>query len=148
MIRPSIECWLIRVMPTGPEMLLLHAPEAPGRRPELWQPVSGGIEADEAAEDACVRETREETGLSITPDDLTCVLREVFFVVRPDLTLHKSVFWAPAPGDVIAVDPNEHDTYAWTPVDQVHARLVWESHHTTWAAVLTSLSEMGVVEAH
>ena len=135
-------------MPTGPHVVLLHAPEAPGRRPELWQPVSGGIEADETPQDACVRETQEETGLSIAPDDLTCVLQEVFFVVRPDLTLNKSVFWAPAPTDTITVDPNEHDTFARTPVDQVRARLVWESHQTTWAAVLTSLSEMGVVEAH
>lgn len=143
MIRLSIECWLVRHTAQGAQVLLLHAPEAPGRRPELWQPVSGGIERGEDARTACCREISEETGLSVLPADLVCVIDQVIIDARPGLTLDKAVFMTRAPRGSIRVDPREHDNHGWVAAEEVGTRLVWDSHRTTWAAVASAIPSLG-----
>jgi len=135
MIRPSIECWLVRPAAEGARVLLLHAPDVPGKHPPLWQPVSGGIEAGEDARDACRREVHEEAGLDIAAADLVCVIAQITIAARPELTLDKTVFAALAPPGEIRIDIREHDTHDWVPVDEVTGRLHWDSHRTTWARV-------------
>ncbi len=142
MIRPSIECWLVR--PTGPEaeVLLLHAPDAPGKHPPLWQPVSGGIEPGEDAQTACCREIAEEAGLTIAPAGLVCVIDMVTIHARPGLTLHKTVFAAIAPEGRIRIDPREHDGHRWVGVADVAGHLHWDSHRTTWAQAAPAIAAM------
>jgi 8-oxo-dGTP pyrophosphatase MutT (NUDIX family) len=142
-IRPSIECWLVRHTPGGAVVLLLHAPEAPGKRPEIWQPVSGGIEPGEDARTACCREVAEETGLTVAPGDLVCVIDRITIDARPGLTLEKAVFVAHAPEGRIRVEPLEHDNHEWVVTDEVPPRLVWDSHRTTWAAVAAAIPGIG-----
>jgi len=66
---------------------------------------------------------------------LVCVIEHITIAARPGLTLEKAVFAAIAPEAPIAIDRREHDAYAWVGLDAVDARLVWDSHRTTWAAV-------------
>ncbi len=143
MIRPSIECWLVRHTPHGAVVLLLHAPEAPGRRPEIWQPVSGGIEPGEDARTACCREVSEETGLTAAPEDLVCVIDQITVEARPGLTLQKAVFLTHAPEGRIQLEPLEHDHHDWVTTAEVAPRLVWDSHRTTWAAVAVLIPGLG-----
>lgn len=134
MIRPSVECWLVRVVDGhGPCVLLLHAPERPGVRPALWQPVSGGVEPGEDAAAACLREVGEESGLALADAALVPVADGLALVVSPELTLLKTVYAAAAPDGEVRWDPAEHDGLAWVPVGEVDDRLVRDSHRATWA---------------
>jgi len=143
MIRPSIECWLVRRSSAGAVVLLLHAPDAPGKHPPLWQPVSGGIEPGEDARAACCREVREEAGLRVNPHDLVCVIEQITIAARPGLTLDKSVFAAVAPDGEIHIDAREHDGHEWVALDAVTDRLHWDSHRTTWARVAPVIGDLG-----
>ncbi len=142
MIRPSIECWLARRTPAGPVVLMLHAPNVPGKHPPLWQPVSGGIEPGESARAACRREVLEETGLDVAADALTCVIDQITIDARPGLTLDKTVFAAVAPDGDIRIDIREHDGHAWVAAGEVGGRLLWESHRTTWARVAPVIARL------
>jgi len=132
-IRPSVECWLARRGDDGPEVLLLHAPERPGVRPAIWGPVSGGAEAGETPEQACLREVREESGLTLPDAALAPVADGLAVVVSPELTLLKSVYAAVAPHGEVVCDPAEHDAGEWVPVAEVAGRLVRDSHRATWS---------------
>jgi len=142
MIRPSIECWLARRAPAGAHVLLLHAPNAPGKHPPLWQPVSGGIEPGEDARAACRREVREEAGLDVPAGDLVCVIDQITIDARPGLRLDKAVFAAIAPEGEIHIDVREHDGHDWVPADAVAGQLLWESHRTTWARVAPVIAQL------
>src|ERR1700674_3748460 len=119
MIRPSIECLLMRRTVNGAMVLLLHAPDAPGKHPPLWQPVSGGIEPGEDARTACCREVHEEAGLRVDVRQLICVIDQITIAARPGLTLNKSVFAAMAPHGKIQIDVREHDSHEWVAADVV-----------------------------
>jgi 8-oxo-dGTP pyrophosphatase MutT (NUDIX family) len=147
MIRPSIECWLVRRAPAGARVLLLHAPNAPGKHPPLWQPVSGGIEPGEDARAACRREVREEAGLDLPPDALVCVIDQITIDARPGLTLDKTVFAAIASDGEIRIDVREHDGHEWVPADAVTGRLLWVSHRTTWARVAPVIAQLAAAPA-
>ena len=142
MIRPSIECWLVRRTTAGAVILLLHAPNAPGKHPPLWQPVSGGIEPGEDARAACCREVHEEAGLNLDGHDPICVIDQITIVARPGLTLDKRVFAAIAPAGDIRIDAREHDGHEWVPVAAVAPRLHWDSHRTTWARVAPVIEQL------
>lgn len=141
-IRPSIECWLVRTTPDGAQVLLLHAPNVPGKHPPLWQPVSGGIEAGEDPATACCREVAEEAGLTVAPAALECVIERIMIDARPGLRLEKTVFAALAPDGPIRVDQREHDGHRWLAVSVVGDQLHWDSHRTTWARVAPVIEQM------
>lgn len=143
MIRPSIECWLVRDAADGPEVLLLHAPQVPGKHPQLWQPVSGGIEPGEDARTACCREVAEEAGLALPAAAPVCVIAQITIHARPGLVLDKTVFMARAPEGPIRIDRREHDGHEWVPAPDVAGRLHWDSHRTTWAAVSAAIPGLG-----
>lgn len=134
MIRPSVECWLIRADGDGTvRVLLLHAPERPGVRPALWQPVSGGVEHGETPSQACLREVREESGLALADAALAQVADGLALVISPQVTLLKTVYAAVAPAGEVRCDPAEHDGFAWVDAADVPGRLVRDSHRATWA---------------
>ena len=142
MIRPSIECWLVRPAASAAAVLLLHAPDAAGKHPPLWQPVSGGIEPGEDARAACCREIAEEAGLAVDPAALICVIEHVTIDARPGLTLDKTVFAAIAPPGQIRIDPREHDGHRWVGVADVVSCLHWDSHRATWAQAAPAIATM------
>lgn len=114
-------------------VLLLHAPERPGVRPALWQPVSGGVEEGESPSQACLREVREESGLELADAALAPVADGLALVISPQVTLLKTVYAAVAPEGAVRCDPAEHDAFDWVPVAEVPHRLVRDSHRATWA---------------
>jgi 8-oxo-dGTP pyrophosphatase MutT (NUDIX family) len=142
MIRPSIECWLVRPTGSGADVLLLHAPDAPGKHPPLWQPVSGGIEPGEDARSACSREIAEEAGLAVAPAALVCVIDRITIDARPDLTLEKAVFTALAPPGDVRIDRREHDDHRWVGIAAVAGHLHWDSHRATWSRAAPAIATM------
>lgn len=133
----------MRVPESGePAVLLLHAPERPGVRPALWQPVSGGVEEGETPSQACLREVLEESGLRIGDASLMPVVEDLVIVISAQLTLLKSAYVAAAPPGEVVCDPNEHDRAEWVPRSQVADRLVRDSHRTVWALAQDAVSAL------
>jgi len=96
------------------------------RRGELaWGLAKGGIEVDETAEDAAVREVREETGIEATIDRSLGETR--YFYVWEDVRIRKTVhfFLMRAVGG----DPNDRDDemedVKWFPLDRALRRAAY-----------------------
>jgi 8-oxo-dGTP pyrophosphatase MutT (NUDIX family) len=96
------------------------------RRGELaWGLAKGGIEADETAEDAAVREVREETGIEAEIDRSLGETR--YFYVWEDVRIRKTVhfFLMRAVGG----DPNDRDDemedVKWFPLDRALKRAAY-----------------------
>ena len=96
---------------------VLMAHRSPGRRwyPDCWDLVGGHIEAGESAEQAVVRECREELGVRILdprPVRMACTdpgLEKHAFVVRR---------WE---GEPVNAAPDEHDQLAWCAASELAA---------------------------
>jgi 8-oxo-dGTP diphosphatase len=98
-----------------------------------WFLPGGGIEADEAAEQAVEREAREECGLAIQPRGIIGNATEIVHSPAGNTGVDKvSVFFdAVVTGSVLATEP-DHELVWLRPGDAV-ARLSHKSHR--WAVV-------------
>lgn len=89
-----------------------------------WCYVAGGIEADEKAFEAAIREAREETGLGIK-ELYSASLCEQFYEIRKD-----SIWIAPVFVGFVDVEANvvlndEHSQYKWCTIDECMERLTF-----------------------
>ncbi|MDY0095698.1 MAG: NUDIX domain-containing protein [Candidatus Vecturithrix sp.] len=128
----SIECWLFHCH--RQQFLLLRCPMT-RRHPEYWQPITGGVLTHECFIDACVREVREETGITLAPESIVTVLEE-FRVVVPEyhLIVRKPIFTAETTIETITIS-DEHLAYCWAAPENVASLLFWESNKTSFGAV-------------
>lgn len=94
------------------KVLLLHRAGSKDHGAGEWEPISGRMEQGETAEQAAVREVKEETGLDakiIMPFDT------FFFVRKPsNEELVGITFCAKAFSDAVTLS-EEHDQYKWVP---------------------------------
>jgi dATP pyrophosphohydrolase len=108
----------------------LQLRRAPGEYlPGTWQTVRGGIDPDETAVDAALRELREETGLRPV-EFYRLGTVETFFIPK-----HDTVWMAPAFCAIVAPDarvtPNgENDDSRWVPRDAMLDTVLWASERT------------------
>jgi 8-oxo-dGTP pyrophosphatase MutT (NUDIX family) len=112
-IRPYRSAWRVLVMQ-----------RAKGTRcPGSWETVHGHIEPGETPEQAAVRETREEAGLSI--ERLYNVTVQSFYLHRINTVELAVVFAAfvAEPGDV-TLDA-EHTVHEWLPLEIARKRFTW-----------------------
>jgi dATP pyrophosphohydrolase len=87
-----------------------------------WRMIGGKIQPGEAAWQAALRETTEETGLS--PLRLWCLPSVNTFYEWA----HDRINLIPAFAAHLDADPvlnDEHDAFAWLPPDEAAARLAW-----------------------
>lgn len=96
-------CYLVGVR--GAESPLAGKAEFPG----------GKCRAGEAARDCAVRECREETGLTVVPEER--LLNRLFDYDHARVDLH---FWRCRPLDPSAV-AEEHQGFRWIPADELPA---------------------------
>ena len=132
MIKKSIECWILGSDGT---VLLLRVPRREGKNEAFWQPITGGIEGQETASEAAIREIREETGLDVAADSLAVVAEDFRAEISPELTISKTVFSARVTPGEITLSPLEHEAHQWAAPDDVQPQLYWESNRQTWAMV-------------
>jgi dATP pyrophosphohydrolase len=118
-----VDTYVVRRAGDALELLLLRrAP--PGRCPGSWETVHGTIEPGETPVAACLRETREETGLE--PERVYNASRvEMFYRHADDEVALIPVFVAfVAPGSAPRLSA-EHDDAQWLPPDTAAARVSW-----------------------
>ncbi len=107
---PFVAAYLIKIVETDAKCLLLKRNVEPYKN--IWQPVTGRIEAGEKAWQAALREIKEETGL--TPDRFySANFIEQFYDIKRDIV-------ALAPAFVGYIDTeskiklsNEHKEFRW-----------------------------------
>lgn len=107
-----------------PLYLLLR--RSPGERlyPGLWQFVSGSIERGESADQAALRELREETGFS--PEAFWVVPHvSTFYEPARDIVNLSPLFAARVPAGAEPVLSSEHDQHRWLEYEAAAERLVW-----------------------
>lgn len=91
-----------------------------------WQLISGGLELDETAWQAALREMREETGLSPREFYRLSTLTSFY---RPDNdSLNTApMFCAIVDGNAKVAINAEHSDFEWIDVDEAASRLMWPS---------------------
>ncbi|HSW73241.1 MAG TPA: NUDIX domain-containing protein, partial [Chlamydiales bacterium] len=88
-----------------------------------WQMISGGVEENETAIIAALREMKEETG--IIPDRFySADTVETFYFAKQDKILVVPVFvgFIDSMKEVV-LSPTEHDAYEWLSFEEAHERL-------------------------
>lgn len=132
-IKQSIECWLFaEELNVNATVLLLQA--GPNQKhPAYWQPVTGGMEPGETAEDACRREVREETGICLEPSRLLRLPQTFDVPIDQALIVHKTLFLATTDTRQVQIS-DEHVGWQWVPFRSAEALLYWPSSHKTYAA--------------
>jgi 8-oxo-dGTP pyrophosphatase MutT (NUDIX family) len=118
------------VVVRGEEILLIAL--AGGQR---WQLPKGHLEAGESAEQAAVREVREETGVSGRPVGPLPVIE--YWFVQAGQRVHKQVDYyllAYESGSEIDYDPSEVSSAAWFPWDEAISRLTFDNERRVAAA--------------
>jgi dATP pyrophosphohydrolase len=130
-IRHSIECWVFNQFE---EVLLLHVPPAAAEPLGFWQPVTGGIEGNESALEACLREVLEETGILLDAEEVREIANGIAVTITADLTINKTLFRARTDARSVTVS-SEHDRHEWVAIEAVAKRLHWPSNRETWRMI-------------
>ncbi|MDQ7842772.1 MAG: 8-oxo-dGTP diphosphatase [Armatimonadota bacterium] len=109
MISQRTLCFLHR----GRQVLLLHRRRSPNAG--MWNGIGGKIEPGETPFAACVREVREETGLTIPSPDLRGLLVVTVQATGDVWIIY--VFTAPAPDGPLA--PSPEGDLRWVDAEQI-----------------------------
>lgn len=118
-----IEAHIFRKHENGIEFLLLKRSEGQ-LYPNIWQMVTGSIEANEKAYQTAIREIKEETGLRA---DKFWVVPNVnsFYSFQKDEMCLIPVFAANVRNDAIVKISDEHCEYRWVCKEEAKKLLAW-----------------------
>jgi 8-oxo-dGTP pyrophosphatase MutT (NUDIX family) len=121
---------------SGDDVLLLAVAAKENDYPAFYQPITGGIEVGECAEEACRRELCEETGLQLEPSSLHALPGLYEVVIIEQLTVCKTIFYVDTPSSDIRLNSSEHIGYIWCNSRRVDLLLYWQSNKDTWSRVI------------
>lgn len=139
-----VSVYIVRTPPEDPSrealrLLLLQRPDD-YRFPGDWQGVHGHIEGQEAAWQAAVRETEEETGLSIRR--WWRLLRlESFYNPENDSIYQIPAFLAEAQDDAEPRLSAEHQAFRWCSLEEAPSLFAWETQQASLAAIVASVDD-------
>lgn len=100
---------VIGVVKFKEKILFLHRTSSRHSSPNLWQPVSGFIGDRESAEDAVLREVKEETGL----DGEIISSGKIFEIADQWGRWIIAPYLISVDSDKVKIDPSEHSEYHW-----------------------------------
>lgn len=128
------ESVLVVIHTTDLQVLLLERAKHPG----YWQSVTGSREAGESFVETALREVQEETGLTLSSEDLLAWPGENVYEIMPEwrhryapeVTHNREHVFSvclPAICD-IRMSPDEHRAWRWVPQDEAAAACFSESN--------------------
>jgi 8-oxo-dGTP diphosphatase len=97
---------------SGNKFMICQRPENKARA-LLWEFVGGKVEKGESAEDALIRECKEELDILVKPIDVFCDVTHVY----PDITVHLTLYNA----EIVEGEPKmlEHNDLRWITPDEI-----------------------------
>ena len=97
---------------SGNRFMICQRPENKARA-LLWEFVGGKVEKGESAEDALIRECKEELDIVVKPIDVFCDVTHVY----PDITVHLTLYNA----EILEREPKmlEHNDLRWITPDEI-----------------------------
>ncbi len=97
---------------SGNRFMICQRPENKARA-LLWEFVGGKVEKGESAEDALIRECKEELDIIVKPIDVFCDVTHVY----PDITVHLTLYNA----EILEGEPKmlEHNDLKWITPDEI-----------------------------
>jgi dihydroneopterin triphosphate diphosphatase len=133
-VASSVQVVVFRRGVSGSEFLLLQRASTEPVYPDMWQIVTGTIDAGERAIACAHREVREETGLApvrfwILPQTAS------FYEAGGDRVHLVPCFAAEVAPDAVPVLSDEHVAFVWLPYELAWRRLVWPGHRASIACV-------------
>jgi len=129
----SFSCSIFILRETGIETQVLLMRRT-GTLAGTWCHVAGGIEAGESAWQTAVRETREETGLTLSSLWSADVLEQFYEVDKECITV-VPVFVGFVPPDAQVFLNSEHDAFQWLPFDEAAKLYSFPGQRKALAAV-------------
>jgi dATP pyrophosphohydrolase len=120
-----VACFVVRKPGDAQDAEFLQLRRAPGDyMGGAWSTVRGGIEGNEKAWKAALRELREETG--ITPDQFYQLdTVDVFYLHGDDTLWHCPGFCAVVDADVKVTLNSEHDAFRWVKRANIDREFMW-----------------------
>ncbi|MCK5451914.1 MAG: NUDIX domain-containing protein [Candidatus Aenigmarchaeota archaeon] len=106
---------VVGIVKFGDKILILKRNGNRATSPNLWQGVSGALKEREAAEDAVLREVKEETGL----DSKIIKAGEIIDVTDKYGRWIVFPFLVSVDSDNVRIDENEHTDYKWINPDEI-----------------------------
>jgi dATP pyrophosphohydrolase len=146
--RPDlVDVWMFRVRTTGGrpgsaiEFLLIRRAKDDAILPGLWQGVSGGLDADETAGEAALREVSEETGFGADQIEGFYHLDQVNQFLEPSLggVLTAAVFAVRLRPGAEPVLSHEHDDYVWVSREVAIEMAVWPAYRESIRRIVENL---------
>lgn len=128
---------------TGPQQRAALIGRLDRRGHLLWSLPKGHIEEGETAEQAAVREVREETGIL---GEVAAPLGSIdYWFVAEDRRIHKTVhhFLLRALGGELSDEDVEVTAVAWVPLDEVRARLAYDGERRLFDTATRLLADTG-----
>ena len=139
-----INCYVVRPAATPGTHEFLQLRRVPGDDPMggAWAVVRGGIEAEETAWKAALRELREETGL--TPLEFYQVdTIDQFYLATADTLWHAPGFCALVDRDAKITLNDEHDAFRWVSRDRIDAEFLWPGERAQLAELCREILDDG-----
>lgn len=132
----QVAVYCVRESEHGPQWLMLKRIAEGGG---FWQGVTGGVEDDETAREAALRELHEETGLTpidFHPIDFTYtfpVPTDMQHLYKPEVNeIRERIFLAMVDEDAEPVlDSGEHDRCRWSSLAEADYLLYWPGNRTS-----------------
>ncbi|MDQ3438811.1 MAG: NUDIX domain-containing protein [Planctomycetota bacterium] len=124
----SVSVYVVRPDPTGAshEFLQLRRAAAEQLGAGSYQNVRGGVEPDETAWHAALRELREETGLRPV-EFYRLGMTETFYISQDDTLWHAVPFCAIVDRAATVTLNVEHDAIRWVPVREAKQAFIWSN---------------------
>ena len=142
-----VTVFVIRPAPAG-AWEFLQILRSPNRYMEnTWQLVSGGIEPDEPAWQAALRELQEETALRPT-EFYTLDHLSIFYIPEQDARCESINFCAVVSPDAPVTLNHEHTAHRWIPAHEIESALMWPGQRLGAREVLSEIIANGPSKPH